>query len=66
MAYHIQLLKKVKKQGEMPLPSLGPGVEYDRPFLNPFCFSEKIFCFLYVILIVIVQLILGYTMYQLA
>ena len=22
------------------------GVEYDRPSLNPFCFSEKIFCFL--------------------
>ena len=24
MAYHIPPLKKVKKQGEMPLPSLGP------------------------------------------
>jgi len=24
MAYHIPLLKKAKKQGEMPLPSLGP------------------------------------------
>jgi len=23
------------------------GVEYDRPSLNPFCFSEKIFCFLF-------------------
>jgi len=22
------------------------GVEYDRPSLNPFCFSEKIYCFL--------------------
>jgi len=22
------------------------GVEYDKPFLNPFCFSEKIFCIL--------------------
>ena len=26
--------------------SLFWGVEYDRPSLNPFCFSEKIFCFL--------------------
>jgi len=24
------------------------GVEYDRPSLNPYCFSEKIFCFLFV------------------
>jgi len=24
------------------------GVEHDRPSLNPFCFSEKIFCFLFV------------------
>jgi len=24
------------------------GVEYDRPSLNPFFFSEKIFCFLYI------------------
>jgi len=24
MAYHIPPLKKAKKQGEMPLPSLGP------------------------------------------
>ena len=24
------------------------GVEYDRPSLNPFCFSEKSFCFLFV------------------
>jgi len=28
--------------------SLFGGVEYDRPSLNPFCFSEKIFCFLFV------------------
>ena len=28
--------------------SLCWGVEYDRPYLNPFCFSEKIFCFLIV------------------
>jgi len=77
MACHIPPLKKVKKQGEMPLPSLGPiplknvefrdgmglrlgngisprffsfvrGGEYDRPSLNPFCFSEKIICFLFV------------------
>ena len=41
MACHTPPLKKVKKQGEMPLPSLGI------PSLNPFCFSEKIFCFLY-------------------
>jgi len=26
-------------------------VEYDRPSLNPFCFSEKIFCFLQVTVI---------------
>ena len=27
--------------------SLFGGVECDRPSLNPFCFLEKIFCFLY-------------------
>ena len=26
--------------------SLFRGVDYDKPSLNPFCFSEKIFCFL--------------------
>ena len=29
------------------VPLLFWGVEYDRPSLNPFCFPEKIFCFLY-------------------
>jgi len=42
MACRIPPLKKAKKQGEMPLPSLGPS-----PSLNPFCFSEKFFCFLF-------------------
>ena len=28
------------------VPLLFWGVEYDKPSLNPFCFSEKIFCFL--------------------
>ena len=26
-------------------------MEYDRPSLNPFCFSEKIFCFLLAVVI---------------
>jgi len=44
MAYHTPPLKKVKKQGEMPLPSLGPiplnlasnasQVAHDRSFLG--------------------------------
>jgi len=29
------------------ISSLFWGVEYDGPSLNPFCFTEKIFCFLY-------------------
>ena len=50
-------LKKPKEQREMPLPSLSPIPSLNstflngmgmwlRPSLNPFHFSEKIFCFL--------------------
>jgi len=35
MAYHTPPLKKAKKQGEMPLPSLGPI-----PLKNQYPFSE--------------------------
>jgi len=70
-ACHTPPLKNVKKQLEMPIPSLSPipslnftfvngmglrlgngispcffRVKYDRLSLNPFCFLEKIFCFL--------------------
>jgi len=36
MVYHTLPLKKVKKQGEMPLPSLS-HIPLFRPSLNPFC-----------------------------
>ena len=66
MACHTPPLKEAKKQGEMPLPSVGlipfknlgdgwdrgwvMAVEYDRPSQNPFYFSEKIFCYLFGVL----------------
>ena len=34
-------------------------MEYDRPSLNPFCFSEKIFCFLFVSFLERMKCVLG-------